>query len=131
MSDKTQPMRTPPHPAERYPLREYDVALNDLIGWTRDEVRARLGEPNSAGRGTYWSSHEGVMVKNFMRDASGKIIETAVFGIVPKNIPVGAPYEEWFYHNVRGSTWLLFFMAEGKSPPKVVEVAPFPTGAVF
>ena len=131
MSDNIQPNHAPPRLADRYPLREYDVALNDLIGWTRDQVLAKLGKPNSQGAGNRWSSGTGIDHKTFIREPSGKIVEMAVFGVVPKSIPVGAAYEEWVYHNVRGSTWLLFFIAEGKSPPKVVEVAPFPTGAVF
>jgi hypothetical protein len=64
MSNNIQP---PPHPADRYPLREYDLALNDLIGLTPDQVLAKLGEPNSKGAGNRWSSGEGIDHKTFVR----------------------------------------------------------------
>jgi hypothetical protein len=118
---------TPADPASRYARREYGVALNDVVGWTAAQVLAQLGEPNEKSEGRTWSSSD---YKTFARDHAGKIREIAVFGIVPKKIPVGAAYETWAYQNVRGATWLLF-IAQEKQCARVIEVGQYPTGAVF
>lgn len=140
-------MQPPPDLASRYPLREYAVALADVIGWTRDEVRARLGAPNDQRVGNLWASDSPGLA--FQRDSfSGELRKLAVFGPVPRAIPVGAPYETWTYHNVRGATWVLYLArppfddarnALAKIAHKfralsslvVVETTSYPTGAVF
>lgn len=140
-------MLPPPHPASRYPLREYDIALRDVIGWTRDDVLARLGKPNEKQQGNLWASDSPGLA--FQRDSfSGELRKLAVFGPVPRAILVGAPYETWTYHNVRGATWILYFAHppfddarnalekivykfRALSPRVVVETTSYPTGAVF
>jgi hypothetical protein len=127
MENYTEPTRNPPpEPPSRYPLREYDVALNDVIGWTDAQVLTRLGEPDEKSEGRTWSSSDR---KTFWRDPAGKVIEIAVFGIVPKRIRIGDAYETWTYHNVRGATWLLF-IANERGEARVVEVGQYLTGPV-
>lgn len=113
----------PPNPADQYPLREYNVALKDLVGDSIDQVLAKLGKPDHRSKGNRWLGPD---FKTYVRQADGKMAQLHVFGVTPQKIPVGDPYEEWFYQNVRGSNWLLFFVKN-----KVFEVAQYPVGAVF
>ncbi|MBI5652776.1 MAG: hypothetical protein HZC40_20365, partial [Chloroflexi bacterium] len=108
---------------------------------------ARLGKPNEKQQGNLWASDSPGLA--FQRDSfSGELRKLAVFGPVPRAILVGAPYETWTYHNVRGATWILYFAHppfddarnalekivykfRALSPRVVVETTSYPTGAVF
>jgi hypothetical protein len=97
-------------------------------------VLDRLGELDSRSAGAAWSAGEGARHKTFVRHSSGEVVERYVFAITPHKIPVGAYYTTWTYHNMRGTTWLLFFVKErfrSPSPARVVEVGHYPTGGVF
>jgi hypothetical protein len=101
------PLR-PPDPAARYPLREFPMKLGELVGWPEEQVLAALGQPNDNAEGRSWRSPDPAAPGSFWRSEAGKIIRVHVFGPVPSRIPVATPYRVWTYHNVRGSTWVLY-----------------------
>lgn len=120
----------PPDPAARYPLREFPMALGELIGWSERKVLAALGQPNTNEEGLYWRSADPGTPGALWRNQTGELATIHVFGPVPSRIPVGTPYRTWTYHNVRGMTWLLYLArlpvpdagqapAETPSPPGV------------
>ena len=94
MPTASEPTHTSPQPADRFPLREYDLTLNDLTGWTLAEVLTKLGQPDSRSMGNHWIGPDHI---TYVRQANGKIIPLHVFGVVPRKIPVGDRYEEWVY----------------------------------
>lgn len=115
----------PPDPAGHYPRRTYPVRLEEVVGWTAERVLAELGEPNARGRGDAWGSPE-PMGFPLVQAPGGNVIRTHVFGPVPRRIEPLRPYETWVYHNVEGSTWVLYLTgpweegvgeAEGATPP--------------
>jgi hypothetical protein len=84
------------------------MKLGELVGWQEEQVLAALGQPNADKEGLYWRSPDPVAPVTFWRDQNGKIAKIHVFGPVPSRIPVATPYRVWTYHNVRGSTWVLY-----------------------
>ena len=130
MSASIPSWNPPPDPASRYPLREYDFSLHELVGWSGADVLARLGEANDESEGRTWAARDTEGANSYARDGSGKIIRIHAFGVFPSTIAIGAPYVTWSYHDVRGMTWLLFLTRQ-VGGWVVAEVAQYDTGAVF
>ncbi len=110
----------PSDPADRYPRRSYGVRLEEVVGWRADRVLAELGAPNARGRGDCWASPE-PMEFPLVRTPTGSVIRTHVFGPVPRRIEPLRPYESWTYHNVEGSTWVLYLTGPWAPEPAAPE----------
>jgi hypothetical protein len=107
----------PPSPADHYPLRTYEVTLQELLGAPASEVLAHLGRRDGTGTGTVWPplpKDDGALTfTKLVLTPSGTIIEARPFGVYPKTIIYPTAYETWTYHNVRGLTWVLFMTHNG------------------
>jgi hypothetical protein len=110
-----------PSLADRYPLRTFDVALKDVVGWSEEKVLTTLGQPDNKKIGKYWHQPldpSGPFTPGHMMvDPGGTVLERVyVFGVIPQHIPVLTPYEEWAYDNVQGQTWLLYLTHTSATP---------------
>jgi hypothetical protein len=100
------PRAVPPSLADRYPLRKFDVTLNEMLGWSAEKVIATLGHPDSKGMGRTWPPLKPAGLPLVLMP-SGDIVEAYVFGVKQQTIPFPTPYETWAYENVQGLTWVL------------------------
>lgn len=110
----------PPNIADmHYPRRTYKVKLEELVGWPEERVNATLGEPDSKKKGRMWPpveriDSEGKLNLSYLEDC-GDYVKECLPGFGPRttNIHFPIPYQEWTYHNVQGSTWILYLTPGG------------------
>lgn len=121
----------------RFRLKQYKFDMNDLVGWTEFHVLLKLGPPDEKRAGAEWHT---IPPSNniIVRDSAGKPMKAFGFGPVPHRVPPLQSYQAWFYHNVRGMTWIVYLTRTSRIPvlgwflPQVVvEVYAYPTNAVF
>jgi hypothetical protein len=127
-------MPKPPSIDEIYPRRTYDVELNDLVGWPKDQLLARLGKPDERSNGNAWppvpaQGAEGSLNYGTLVLSGGQMVETHVFGVTPTKIQFPTLYETWTYHNVAGNTWLVYLTTEGRTTPPPIEPLPIESAA--
>lgn len=109
-----------PDPADmHYPRRMYNVKLEEVVGWPEERVIATLGEPDSQVKGRMWPPVErfdsqGRLNLYYLADCGRYVKETLPgFGPRTTKIQFPIPFEEWTYHNVQGSTWILYLTPGG------------------
>jgi hypothetical protein len=110
----------PPNTADmHYPRRMYNVKLEEMVGWRAEKAIAALGEPDSKSKGRMWPpveqwDSEGKLNLYYLADC-GEYVKDCLPGFGPRTtkIQVPIPYEEWTYHNVQGSTWILYLTPGG------------------